>query len=120
MIYMTGLKNVLGKVEYVLIETEDFIFPIRIEHVLYAEINNQHCIQIYGLETNYHVTDRQNNLIILLEKAGFIAIQQNLYVNPKHISEYQITEQLVELISGKRLAIQPEFSHQLISYFSVL
>ncbi len=117
---MTEFRNTLGKVEHVLIETDDFIFPIRIEHVLYAKIRNEHSIQIYSSETTFQVTDKQNNLIILLEKADFIAIQKNLYINPKHISEYRIKEQVVKLVSGKRFAIQPEFTHNLISYFSVL
>lgn len=114
---MNEANNKLGNIENVLIETDDYIFPIRIEQVLYAEIYNQHCIQIYSSKTTYQVTDNHNNLVTLLENAGFIRIHDMIHVNPKHISEFRIKEQFIELASGQHLAIQPAFINKLISYF---
>lgn len=114
---MNKSKSILGKIENVVIETDDYIFPIRIDSVLYAEINNQHCIQVYSAKTGYEVTDKQNNLIKKLDNAGFIRIQNMIYVNPKHISEFKIKEQYIELVSGQKLAIQSTFINQLIRYF---
>jgi len=106
------------KIEHVLIETDEFIFPIRIEQIQYAEIVNKHFIQFYGLDTFYQVDDSKKNIVNLLLQAVFIRIKSSMYINPKQISEYSIKYQSIRLNSGVIIPIQSRFRKPLISYFS--
>lgn len=109
--------SIPGKTERVLIETDEFIFPIRIEQVLYAEIDRKKTIRFYEPESHYELTDKKNSIISLLIQAGFIRIQNGLYINPKQVSEFKIKDQLVELSSGQSIPIQSRFRKTLITYF---
>lgn len=114
---MNNRNTALIRSERVLIETDEFIFPIRIEQVLYAETTESQIIRFYESDANYQFANKESTIISLLKQAGFIRVNADLYVNPKQISEYKIKDQLVEFSSGRRVAVHPKFKKKLIAYF---
>lgn len=106
-----------SKSERILIETDEFIFPIRTEKVLYAEFAEKQTIRLYESNSNYQLTDRKINIVNLLKQARFIRIQADLYINPKHVSEYKIKDNLVQFSTGKSIGVQPRYRKTLIAYF---
>lgn len=115
---MDKQTTILSKAEKILIETDELIFPVRIEQILYAEITKSHTIRFYEAGKNYQFPGNKNVLASFLKLTGFIPVQANLFVNPCQISEYNIKDQIVRFPAGLCLDIHPKFRKTLFDFFS--
>jgi len=114
---MSKHTTIHRKPERILIETDELIFPVRTDQVLYAEIADSHTIRFYENNSNYQFTGSKNLIVTYLKLTGFIRIQTNLYINPHQISEYKIKDQLVQFPTGKSIVIHPKYKKALFAFF---
>ena len=104
----------------VLIETDDLILHLDLNQLLYAKVCNSSSLELTGKHHHFKVNHNKQEVIQLLIAAGFIRINTSHYVNPTHISEYQLAEQKIVFINNNSLSVKHSFSKSLINYLNSL
>ncbi len=102
----------------IIIETDEYIFPIQMEKIQYVVVSCNHDLHLHGFDADFHVSDSTNHTFNKLLEAGFIRIRKNTFVQPKQIAEYNIKTQKIVLIAGKTLSIQPDCVETINDYFA--
>lgn len=101
------------------LETEEIIIPIATDRIWLATIVDEKTIVLMTVEKSLILNKYTERNICELLSAGLVQISSTNYINPNYIKEYKIANKVVELINGKTINVDDEYSKNLMGFFKM-